>query len=153
MKYDDFPILTNHEYETLNSQFLENTNPNRKDLLNEICQDLSNCSSSCLNLFSEHNQGIKQSLTLTNKTLTKLFNNLTTTFDLNPIKTYVSNTNIFNLLSRLIKIISNIQKWLQLEEKTYYKSLATKSLNEIILCANSILSALENSNIKLFKHM
>ena len=153
MKYDDFPILSINEYKKLNTRFSENTNTNKNDILNEICQDLSNCSHSCLNLFQEYNKEIKQSLTLTNTILTKVYNNLTAIFDLNPIKTYVSTTSTFNLLNKLIKIISNINKWLQLEEKIYYKSLATKTLDEIISCANSIISALDNSNIKFYKHM
>ena len=153
MKYDDFPILNNEQYEAINTQFKKQNTINRKDLLTEICQNLSNCSTSCSMLFQEHNQHVRQALLKSNSTLNKLFNNLTSTFDINPIKTHVFNTNIFNLLNRLTNTISLIQQWSQTEEKIYYISIANKTTTDILNCINSILHSLENSNIKFFKHM
>ncbi len=153
MKYDDFPILDNTQYETINKHFTNNITSNRKDLLINICQELNNCAVTCTKLFTDHNTKIKQALTTTNSILLKLFNNLTSLFSLNPINTFVSNSNIFNLLKRITKILSLVHTWEQTEEKTYYLSIANKTIIDILECFNLILNSLEISNIKFYKHM
>ncbi len=153
MNYNDFPILNNDEYELINQQFSSNLPFERKFHLLQICKEINLCSSSCFVISSQYNQKIIHTLSATNKTLTKLFDNLTSLFNLNNKATTIENFSIFTFIKKLINLNNLFQDWIANEKKEYYIAIAQKSIKEINSCVTDICSALDESNLHFYKHM
>ena len=155
MKYNDFPILNNSDYEFLSNQYQNFGMPfDRKTQLVKICQEISLCRNICFEIENKHNFKVKNAIEKAKSTLTKLFDNFSSTFNINITSTkLVLNLNLFSFLKRIIKIISKINNWSTHEQKEYYISMSQKSAAELLICLEEILSALEESNVQFFKHM
>lgn len=153
MNYNDFPILTNLDYELINKQY-SNETFDRKNQLTKICQNLDLCRQVCFEIEHFHNIKVKTSLQNTFSTTTKLLDNLTCTFNISiSKKNEIFKTTIFSLLKILSEIISLFSIWLKNEKKEYYMSMCLKTQQELSACLNNILNSLEESNILTFKHM
>lgn len=153
MNYNDFPILTNQEYQLMNENF-STIQPNRKAQISKICFEINTCKNSTLTLSNKFNKKICDSLNQTHTTLEKLLNNLTSTFNINETSNNtIVDMNIFSFLNKVVNIISLIQVWSTTEEKTYYKSIAQKSIVELLNILNSLIKSLQLSNVQFFKYM
>ena len=154
MNYNDFPILSNDEYNLLNEHFNINQPKDKPTVLNNLLEKLNICFSFCIGLTNKYNVKINIAINNTKNQIEKIKNNLTATFNLTSTKNNsVLNSNIFILLNTIIEAVHETIIWTTIENKEYYKTLAQKNLNDLISCVKEILLALEKSNILFFKHM
>lgn len=154
MNYNDFPILSNEEYNLMNQHFNNEHTTDRKTQVDKIFSLLDSAYNICVGLSNKHNFKITKSITTFSQTILKVKNNFTATFNLNTNSNKtVFNYTIFKLLDKIFDIIHELNIWISFEEKTYYKTLAQKSLKEIIIESKQILLSLNNSNVLFFKHM
>jgi len=153
MIYNDFPILNDNDYKLLNEHFsLQQFN--RKNIINQLCNELNVVANICLEIKNSHNNKIKTAIENTQKTVSKLFDNFSSLFNIYPTTSKtILNTNIFSFFKRLTKILELLTNWEQNETKEYYKTLTQKSINEITKELNGLFVSLENSNFYFFKHM
>ena len=154
MNYSDFQILSNEAYQIINEKYSSTSKPDRKSILFQICKELKTCSNFCFNLENKYNFKIRKSIELANSCIIKLYNNLQTTFNLyNNPNLSVENFNLFGFLKKLTNIISLFSSWNNLEAKEYYKSICEKSISDLLDVFQNILSSLEESDIRFYKHM
>lgn len=154
MIYNDFPILNNQTYNLLNEHFSHQQNFDRKSTINLICKELNILLNTNIENKNQYNRKIRKSIENCLHTTRKLFDNFSSLFNLaiTPKHSYI-NLNVFSFLNRLTKTLSILTSWQHNEEKEYYKTLANKSMNEIIINLSDILSTLEESNLYFFKYM
>ena len=154
MNYDDFPILNNSEYQILNEQYNKLIRPERKDIIIKICTEISQISFSFFQLKNKYNCKILNSLNLANKTFEKIHDNLASCFNVTLLKiNQIENFNLFTFLKRTTNLLFLLNKWITIEEKEYYKSLAEKSYLNVNEMLNEIFNSLQQSNVTFFKHM
>lgn len=154
MIYDDFQILSNEEYQILNSNFNKNKQFDRKTIITKICQKNLSCQSICLNIEKDYNIKIKNSLVESISKLKKIQENICSTFNVsskynNNIKAF----NIFTFLKSINDLIKLFYLWHNTENKEYYKNIARKSINDLLSSYQTIFDALESSNVTFFKFM
>jgi hypothetical protein len=150
MDYNDFPILSNQEYELINSHFsIEKFERNYflKNLLNEL-NSLKNSK-----IESNLNKKLKVSIDKSNQILIKLFDNLASMFNIQIQSSSIQEINLFAFLEKLINLATLFSIWKQNETKTYYQSISHKSEIEILNSVKQILNDLKNSSVITFKHM
>jgi len=152
MIYNDFPILRDSTYNTLQQQF-KNQQKDRRIYASEIYATTCDCISLC-NTIKNLNHLITSQLNETKLNLLQIKENLLANFNVDKSKnTQTIQFNIFQLIKKLLLIINKSICWLREEDKEYYKTFI-KNLNlSVIFILNNILSSLEKSNIILFKHM
>jgi len=150
--YNDFPILNNEQYSFLNNQF--SNKPDRTFFANNLNNKIMVCISYFNGFNFKVNEKIKQALLNTKLTLEQSLENLKANFKINKNQTPIAKDfNIFSFLKSLTEILNTTNSWLLEEEKFYYKQFI-KNLNiSIIDSAKKILTALEKSNLHLFKYM
>ena len=154
MNYNDFPILSNEEYQLLNSHFSTSNISSRKDILFKILNEISNCKNLCFNIEQKQNFKLKTSLEFSFNTLTKLENNLSTSFNLKTTSSQsYKSVNIFSFTKKITKLSTLVSSWHSTEQKEYFKAIAHKTLIDLLSILENIFTALETSNVLLFKHM
>lgn len=154
MKYNDFPILNNDEYNLINSHFFNTEKFDRKTTLIKICNNISCCKNLCLELSSKHNLKIRNAINHTYEILNKLNENLSSSFNLNILPNNTIKTcSLFDFMKKITNINSLILEWSKNEQKEYFKSIALNTMKDLVDILKAIISALEESNIILFKHM
>ena len=154
MMYNDFPILTENEYEFMNENFKNSQQFSRPRFLDIVCFNLKK-----LQHFSSFSN-VKMSTKLkncfmdSNITINKLINNLTSTFNHNetPLKD-VHNLTIFSYLKLVVENLTILDQWIKQEHKEYYKTLISNTRTELQNICLNVLTVLESSNVYLFKHM
>lgn len=146
MVYDDFKILTNEEYEKLNSEYLLNPS-NRKLYISNIISLLSKITH--CNQENLINQQLKPHI----KTLKTICNNIITTLKSNTQTNEVVNFNIFNVLEILNETIYQFYIWQEIETKEYYLDIIKSSIKNLLECSKNIISILKILNIKIHKYM
>jgi len=153
MDYNDFPILNNSDYENINKQYQAKMEFDKKHTLYNISHELQQTIQSAINLAKSTNKQINHQLENLINIATKQKNNISTIFNTSQNENQSVDESLFNLLKRVLKIISLYLLWGQNEEKIYYKSLSTKSINELIAISSNILSSLNLSQFYFFKFM
>lgn len=155
MNYNDFQLLTDSEYLFLNSQYSTNkTKFQQQNLIENICNNLSEIISSC----NTHNLRLNiktiNAIEQTRQQANLMINNLINTFSISPRTKYIEqNFNIFEVCEHLVELINLHQKWIEIEEKEFYKNIAIKNIQNLIFELKNIFSALKESFILFFKHM
>ena len=153
--YNDFPILSNNEYEKLKEQYNSANNFSRIQPLNQICSLIHDCNNSFqLNCNQKINNKIKSELTESNSTLIKILENLKTTFtvELNNTKS-ITSFNLFSYLKKLMTCIRLLNNWLKYEKKEFYKSIIISTRSDIENIILNLFTQLEKINIYFFKYM
>jgi len=154
MNYNDYPILKNEEYNILKQHFSTSQQLDRKTILIKICNEIISCKNICLTLENLYNSKIKKSVENTFIILTKLYDNFSSTFNINlKSNNSTQSFNVFKLIKKLTNLISLLIIWQQQENKEYYKIFSKNSIFDIIKTLEEIFNSLENSNIYFFKHM
>lgn len=154
MNYNDFPILTDSEYEKILNNYNASNNFSRHQVVSQICFLLKHCYTSFSFNHTKLNNQVKDCLYKNNVVLDKLYNNLATTFSISANNVEeVSAFNIFTYLKNLSEINELLNQWQIYEKKEYYKNIITSTLNELNSLIINLLSILEKINILLFKHM
>ena len=82
MNYNDFPILSNEEYNLMNEHFNNNHQTDRKTQLFKILTILNNCFNICIGLTSLYNLKINNAINNTKKCIEKNINNINSTFNI-----------------------------------------------------------------------
>ncbi len=153
MKYNDFPTISEIDYDLINQQYLNNQK-DRKEIVFKICKEIETCVLSFFQIESKYNQNIIKSLTLSNETLKKIQNNLISCFNVPTFQTkQIKNFSVFSFLNSLTKILTLLIDWKDIETKTYYGKLITNSILEILNIQNTTLNVLNKSSVIFFKHM
>lgn len=153
MKYEDFPILNTEQYHILNEHYGEPIGPNRKTLIQEICSTLQN-SISFFNNLNNLNSKTQSSIAETKQSLFKILNNLSSLFNVKLATCpTVSSFGLFLFMSNLVKTTSLFNKWIESEEKLYYRKIAVKNSQEVLSCFNNILLCLNESFVSFYRHM
>ncbi|MBE5741101.1 MAG: hypothetical protein E7351_01020 [Clostridiales bacterium] len=154
MEYNDFPILNNEEYRIINEQYSISQTQDRKSLLYKITHLLRDCKNMCSTLDRKLNQKIVTAISTAKKEIDKISDNLSSYF---PQKTENQSTitsfNLFTFLSKVNSLSSLFHIWENSDSKDYYKTMASKSLKDLLKISQNILSALENSTVYLFKYL
>lgn len=153
MIYNDFPILNDEQYKIMQDKFNEHSSFNRKEIVYAIYNKLIICNTSCVFLSEKVNKHIRESLNNCKCEFEKTISNLEATFNLKNNKNELKELNFFKFLKILVEITKNLTFWHEKEEKEYFKKF---SLNISISLINLILdltSALEKSNITMYKFM
>ena len=153
MNYLDFPILTDSEYNLLNEHY-NKTTFERKKIIAQICHELNLQQTFCIDKKSRYNSNTTKNIEQAIVVCSKLYNNFSSQFNIQSTKiSSVSNLSVFAFLKKINKTSSLLTMWMENETKEYYKSLAIKSLNELISSSSQILQSLDDSYLHFFKHM
>ncbi|MBO5954894.1 MAG: hypothetical protein J6Q13_02880 [Clostridia bacterium] len=153
MNYSDFPILTDSEYNLLNKHYNKPAF-DRKKVVAQICHELNLQQTFCIDKKNRYNSNTTKNIEQAISVCSKLYNNFSSQFNIQSTQiSSVSSLSVFSFLKRINKTMSLLNLWIENETKEYYKSLATKSLNELISISSQILQSLEDSFIHFFKHM
>ncbi|MBQ8615457.1 MAG: hypothetical protein IJ415_02705 [Clostridia bacterium] len=154
MNYNDFPILNNDEYNLINSHYSNFERFDRKTTIIKIYNEISGCKNICLDLSSKHNPKIKKAIEQAYETLNKLNENLLTSFNLNNTESNTIKTcSLFSFMRKITNLSSSVLEWSKSEKKEYFKSIAQSTMKDLFNIMLNLTSALEESNIILFKHM
>lgn len=153
MNYNDFQILSNEEYEIINNHFLQTQKHDRKTLLNEICLTIVNCRNSCHNFYNNVGLKLKTALNECLAILSKIYENYSTTFNIEIKSNEIKNISLFSFVNNIISAIHLNTNWILIEEKEYYKNLGKKTNIELFDIVNKLLKSLNESSFYFFKHM
>lgn len=154
MKYNDFQILSDSEYLTINQHYLETTNDGEVSFLTKTCQELQSSLNfnwtSKINLNKKTLNKIKETCSILEKTL----NSLTAQFNIKLLSNKtINNFNLFSFVKHINQTLYFLTKWFENEEKEYCKKIAKTCIFELLEAQKNIFIALENSEIILFKYM
>lgn len=154
MKYNDFPILTSSEYDSLSKQFNILSQFNRRDFLQNICLEVGLCLNYCSGIENTFNKSTREQIKQTSILLEKILNNISSQFNIKQSPNHtILNFNFFSFMKQLNKTIILFINWFENEHKEYYKSIAKKSFIELINNENNLFSALEKSKVDFYKYM
>ncbi len=154
MDYNDFPILTDEQYNFLQTKFENFSSPfNRKETVLKFFNELIECKMSLPFIKEQTNYIIKKSLNAALKKFESIISNLNATFNFSINTSATKEINIFCLLKKISNLIKINVFWANLEQKEYFKHYSLKILNELSIILYDILSALQNSQINIFKFM
>ncbi len=152
MEYEDYKVLSEEEYNFLSEQYLSQKQP--KNYAQFVCEKLEICKSMCLNLTKETNSNVATKIKEIYEYLQNIKDNLLATFTIKSATVCeVKNFNIFSLLTACFDVLTTLHNWQNEETKQHTKIFLVKTTNALTERINSILTALENSNILIFKHM
>lgn len=154
MNYNDFPILSNEQYDLLQQNY-SNYKTDRNTYINRILAGLHECKFTCLNI-KDCNKNITLSISNTLSTIDLIINNLSNLTNApvsyeNTVK--ISNFNVFKFLGKLLNCLNLFHNWQNDESKDYFKNLANTYFLDLSKCLSNIISALEQSNVRLYKYM
>jgi len=147
MKYNDFQILNHDEYKILNTHYTQNQ-LDRTTTISKICVNIDECKSSLNQLIHSSNWQIKQELNKCFSDFSLILENLNHK-PLNQIKSLT----LFTFLKKISTTIQYLLTWQRQETKDYFKTIISSSIQILTTNLTNILTALENSNIKIFKFM
>ena len=154
MIYNDFPILTETNYKTMQEEFNSTNNFSRQQHANSICNLLNQLIVNKLFTSLKINSNVKNILIENNQKLIKIYNNFCSIFSITnkQIET-INNLNIFKYINSISTINQNLTCWLISEKKEAYKNilLSTKCELEEILTNTSL--CLEKCNFYFCKYM
>ena len=153
MNYNDYPILDDEQYDFLKNKYLQQKNFNRDEAAFYIYSDLLTCHNACPMLITKLNKFLRASLNECQAKLKELIENFEATFNYKKNKIEIKEINLFNFLKKLVNLQKNLINWQKLEQKEYFIQLINNFLKEINEMLISTLSALENSNVPLFRFM
>ena len=152
MNYEDYPILSDFEYEIINKNYAHKT-PTRKQLLSNIFKNLNLLILDCINCNIE-NKKIFSAVKQTKQRLETISENLDSIFEFEKNnQTSIRDFNIFKFLENLCELQKLFYSWHQTEEKEYYKTICSNNFFLLFDCSLEILSTLSDSYIKIFKYM
>jgi len=153
MIYNDFQILSDNTYFSLNNHYLSQKK-DRKTYANILYSELAWCHNILATIKPHINLNIKKQLNNSKNVLQQILENLLANFKIE--KTNNSSAvefNIFYFIRKLIQTLTITNSWLIDEEKTYYQQFIKNTNASIIAIISNLLSSLENSEIIFFKHM
>ena len=152
MIYNDFQILSDSQYASMNLAYKNESKPTTQNLVDKLFLNLDNCKSYCFGLDRMVNKNIQKVLKDARIELDRLIGNINAMFkvEAHTMQT-VSSFNIFGFAKNIIETIGVIDELLvSLDTKHQPLTAMSKSLTDI---AYNLFDALEKSNIHLFKHM
>lgn len=154
MNYNDFQIPNNHVLNKMLEEYNLTTQQPKYDSFNEVYSDLNILYSSCLLINKEYNNTIKQAIHSSKNTLNKCLENMLAVFNIKTQTiTTVLNINVFDFILNIINILNKTNKWILIEKKPYIKTFIQKLNLELLNIIKNLISAINNSNFKFYKHM
>lgn len=152
--YNDFPILDEQVYRYMTEQYNKVKDFDRRNIVGKIFIQLNECKKSCYCLVGKFNSKIKEVVENAKSELDIILENYQLTFGSNfDVSNEVKNVGLFSFLKKLTSIILQLEEWLTLEEKDYYKKIADNTLVKVTNVLLNFMSAIEQSNLLLFKYM
>lgn len=153
MEYNDFQILSNEQYDMLNKQYLNNENI-EMDILNNLFLNFDQCKSFCFGLSNKVNKQIQHSLAYARQEYDKLINNLNQTFSISAHTPQTIQTfNLFSFAKKVVEGLTLIQQLCNVSATKKITNFVCSTTKTILNILNNLFSALEKSNIYLFKYM
>jgi len=151
MNYEDFPILSNADYELLKRELSFPKSDRIKSIepITQALHTLSNCCSTTKKL----NTKIINSINQAKKICSKQQNNFSSLFNIPTANNQIENLNLFTMIKKILFTSRDLAILAEDENKIYYKKLFLKSSQELIATAADILSTLQDSYIVTFNHM
>lgn len=154
MNYNDFQIPNNHVLNKMLEEYNLTTQQPKYDSSNEVYSDLNILYSSCLLINKEYNNTIKQAIHSSKNALNKCLENMLAVFNIKTQTiTTVLNINVFDFILNIINILNKTNKWILIEKKPYIKTFIQKLNLELLNIIKNLISAINNSNFKFYKHM
>lgn len=153
MQYNDFQILSNEQYQMLNNQYLNNS-VNEQNILDSLFLNFDQCKSFCFGLSSKVNKQIQLALSNAKQEYDKLINNLNLTFKITTHTAQsITNFNVFSFAKKVVEGLTLVQQLYNFSNNKKIFVFADNSSKTILNILNNLFSALEKSNIYLFKYM
>ena len=153
MDYKDFQILSDDEYNTINTHMSESKTFDRPTATHQIFIELLFCQNAEFNQIKKFNGKVTRTLNNSKTILNKTVDNFQSLFNYNEFNKHIHSISIFDYISKLISLNEKLIKWSIVEKKEYYKSFAQKTSFEILNLAKEIVEAINMSNIYFFKFM
>lgn len=155
--YNDFPLLGQDEYFLLANEYDKTIQTyDRKSQLALIINSLESSLHSCMSADKNINYKIRQAIENTLNEISRILDNLYSSFnisnDISSRKNIIT-FNIFSLLKQINQSTIHFQYFYENEEKIYYKKIASNSIQTLLNCSDIIIDKLEKCNIQIFKHM
>lgn len=151
MNYEDFPILSNNDYELLKQEFSIPKQNREKALIKVLSLLLSFCT--CNITSKKLNTKILNTINQTKQVCIKIENNFSSLFNLTYSHHEIENLNLFSMIKKLLLASKELNILAENEAKIYYKKTFINSSKELIVSALDILSTLQDSYIITFNHM
>ena len=154
MEFNDFPILTNDEYDKMRNEYINKQINNHELLYIEICNKLFECKSICIGLNKFVNKTIRLAVEKSKNEIDELYSDLSFSFKIkNQSCKEIKNFDVFSLLKNLVLIINSIQNHKRLNKDYLKDSLLFSIESKITIILKNIIQSLCESNIYMFKHI
>lgn len=154
MRYSDFPILSNEEYAHINEQFSRFATFGRYEALEVLCSKIQHTINYNIDVLSNFNKKTTQEIKSASSILSKILNSLTCQFNIHlKQEPNITKFNLFSFSKNINSILTLLVKWLENEEKEYYKTICKNCIYEILNAQKNIFSVLENSSVNFHKYM
>ena len=131
MEYNDFRLPSDDYFKLMQDEYSKLGNSDRKTCLSKLFLCLQECKTIYF--------GIENISNITNLP--------------EPSITSIRKFNIFSYIKKLTKATKILTAWSSSEEKDYYRKLAISTANEFLENINSIICALEKSEVRIYKFM
>ena len=152
--YNDFPILSDQAYLLMNQEFAKTRVYSRDIAINQIFFALCECKNLCYNVGSNYNKRVIDAVAHAKEDIDNCITNLQTAFELDELpQQEIKEFNIFSILKNLTNSIGLTFEVFTHEAKEYHKKIASSNLKLLTQACQTILTALESSQIKLFRFM
>lgn len=153
MEYNDFKILSNEQYDMLNKQYVINENI-EMDILNNLFLNFDQCKSFCFGLSNKVNKQIQQALNNARQEYDKLINNLNLTFNITAhTPQTIQSFNLFSFAKKVVEGLILVQQLCFVSANKKISNFVCATTKTILEILSNLFSALEKSNIHLFKYM
>lgn len=149
INYNDFPILTNEQYQQLNQHFLLNTIE-----IDDVINTLLCCKNSLDFIKNSFSLNIQKSICNFNLSIEEILNNLSIYYKKNFQKnTKKIKNNIFDIFYDILTILNDFFVLINNEQKSCYIIYLKKAYQKLNTSFCNLLQSLKESKFKYFKYM
>lgn len=154
MEYNDFRLPSDDYFKLMQDEYSKLGNSDRKTCLSKLFLCLQECKTIYFGIDKLYNKAITDALNATNTSIDKTIENISNITNLpEPSITSIRKFNIFSYIKKLTNATKILTVWSSSEEKDYYRKLANSTANEFLENINSIIYALEKSEVRIYKFM
>ena len=149
--YNDFPTLSNEQYEELNKQY--NSSREHAKTPTTIASKLQFCINSFAMMQTNFNKPLQQQISFTIKELQSVKESIKILYPSLQFSSNSVNQNIFAVLKSLADICIDFSKEINKTEKEYYKTMLSKLNTQVLNCISLLMLTISKQDIKFFKFM
>ena len=153
MEFNDYPILTDDQYNLMRQEYQSSLFFDRKNIAHKLFYILNDCNNMFYSINIKFNLKTTNAITNLNKEISKICESLAINFNIENSVSQVKDFNLFKYLRNISLAMNELIIWLTHEEKEFYKKTIQSFFSLLLEKENELFLKLEQSNIQFYKHM